>query len=87
MIAETSMLDLTGNENNDVTSVRVNPGCQLKLFDDHNNFGLLDSFVANDDFCNENTNNAECRDINDRASSLSCTCLTGRVEELQSQKM
>ena len=87
MIAETSRLDLTGNENNNVTSVRVNPGCQLKLFDHHNNFELLDSFAANVDFCDENTNNAECSGFNDRASSLSCTCLTGRVEELQSQKM
>ena len=87
MIAETSMLDLTGNENNDVTSVRVNPGCQLKLFDHHNNFELLDSFVANIDFSNENTNNAECSGFNDRASSLSCTCLKGRVKVQLSQKM
>ena len=80
MIAETSMLDLTGNENNDVSSVRVNPGCQLKLFYGHNNVGLMDSFIADFDFHNVSL-------INDRASSLSCTCPTGRVKELLSQKM
>ena len=83
VIAETSMLDLTGNENNHVTSVRVNSGCQLKLFDHHNNSELLESFVANGDFCDDDP----CSGNNDRASSLSCTCPTGRVKELLSLKM
>ena len=65
MIQETSMLDLTGNKNNDVSSVRVHPGCTLKLFNEHNNVGLLDSLTANVTFLSA---------YNDRVSSLSCTC-------------
>ena len=78
VIAETSMLDLTGNYNNDASSVRVKPGCHLKLFDRHNNVGLLDSFIDDHDF-------HLSAHINDRVSSLSCTCLPsgpGRVKEL-----
>ena len=65
MIQETSMLDLIGNKNNDVSSVRVHPGCTLKLFNEHNNVGLLDSLTANVTFT---------KAYNDQVSSLSCTC-------------
>ena len=65
MIQETSMLDLIGNKNNDVSSVRVHPGCTLKLFNEHNNVGLLDSLTGNVTFLSA---------YNDRVSSLSCTC-------------
>ena len=65
MIQETSMLDLTGNENNEASSVRVHPGCTLKLFNEHNNVGLLDSLTADVDFLST---------YNDQVSSLSCTC-------------
>ena len=65
VIQETSMLDLIGNKNNDVSSVRVHPGCTLKLFNEHNNVGLLDSLTANVTFLSA---------YNDRVSSLSCTC-------------
>ena len=65
MIQETSMLDLTGNENNEASSVRVHPGCTLKLFNGHNNVGLLDSLTTDVSFL---------EDYNDQVSSLSCTC-------------
>ena len=65
MIQETSMLDLIGNKNNEMSSVRVHPGCTLKLFNEHNNVGLLDSLNANVTFLSA---------YNDRVSSLSCTC-------------
>ena len=65
VIQETSMLDLTGNENNEASSVRVYPGCTLKLFNEHNNVGLLDSLTADVDFLST---------YNDQVSSLSCTC-------------
>ena len=64
VIPETNMLDLIANDNNVVSSVRVYPGCTLKLFDEHNNVGLLDSFTTDVDFLG----------YNDQASSLSCTC-------------
>ena len=65
MIQETNMLNLTGNENNEVSSVRVNPGCTLKLFDEHNNVGLLENHTADASFLSA---------YNDRVSSLSCSC-------------
>ena len=65
VIQETSMLDLTGNENNQASSVRVYPGCTLKLFNEHNNGGLLYSLTAGVTFLSA---------YNDQVSSLSCTC-------------
>ena len=65
MIQETSMLDLTGIENNEASSVRVYPGCTLKLFNEHNNVGLLDSLIADVSYLSA---------YNDQVSSLSCTC-------------
>ena len=69
MIPETNMLDLIGNDNNVVSSVRVYPGCTLKLFKGHNNVGLLDSFSTDVDFLGW-----VGLGYNDQASSLSCTC-------------
>ena len=65
MIQETSMLDLKGNENKEASFVRVHPGCTLKLFNEHNNVGLLDTLTADVSFLS---------DYNDQVSSLSCTC-------------
>ena len=65
MIQETSMLDLTGNENNDASSVRIHPGYTLKLFNEHNNVELLYSLTADVSFLSA---------YNDQVSSLSCTC-------------
>ena len=59
------MLDLTGNENNEASSVRVHPGCTLKLFNEHKNVELLDSLTTDVWFL---------EDYNDQVSSLSCTC-------------
>ena len=67
MIPETNMLDLTGNENKDASSVRVYPGCILKLFNEYNNVGLLDSFTTDVDFLG-------WVGLGDQTSSLSCTC-------------
>ena len=65
VIQETSMLDLTGNKNNEVSSVSVHPSCTLKLFNEHNNVGLLDSLTVDVRFLSA---------YNDQVSSLSCTC-------------
>ena len=65
VVEETSMLDLTGDENNHASSVRVKPGCHLKLFKEHNDIGLLYSLAADDSFLSA---------YNDQVSSLSCTC-------------
>ena len=66
MIPETNMLDLIANDNNVVSSVRVYPGCTLKLFNEHNNVGLLNTFTTDVSFVGLGSN--------DQASSLSCTC-------------
>ena len=65
VVQETSIGNLTGNENNEVSSVRVHPDCTLKLFSKHNNFGLLDSLTADVCFLSA---------YNDQVSSLSCNC-------------
>ena len=65
VIQETSILNLPGNENNEVSSVRVHPGCTLKLFNEHKNVELLDSLTTDVWFL---------EDYNDQVSSLSCTC-------------
>ena len=64
MVGETSQLDLTGNENDQASSVRVRPSCTLKLFEDYNNVGLLDSLTAD----------VSLLSYNDQVSSVSCTC-------------
>ena len=65
MIQETSSLDLTGNENNGASAVRVHPGCTLKLFNEYNNVGLLDTLTADV---------SALSSYNDQVSSLSCNC-------------
>ena len=67
MIQETSMLDLTGYLDNQLSSVRVHPGYTLNLFDEHNNVGLLASFTAD-------VRGLGLSGYNDKVSSLSCTC-------------
>ena len=74
MIQETSSLDLTGNENNGASSVRVHPGCTLKLFNEYNNVELLDSLTADV---------SALSDYNDQVSSLSCNCQGTMPTQLQ----
>ena len=64
MVGETSQLDLTGNENDQASSVKVKPSCTLTLFDDYYNVGMLDSL----------TTDVSLLSHNDQVSSLSCTC-------------
>ena len=64
MVGETSQLDLTGNENDETSSVRVRPSCTLTLFEDYNNVGLLGSLTAD----------VSLLSYNDQVSSVSCTC-------------
>ena len=68
VVGETSQLDLMGNENNHASSARVRPGCTLKLFQDFNNVGLLDSLTS--DFSFQRAD----KPYNDQVSSLSCSC-------------
>ena len=64
MVGETSQLDLTENENDQASSVRVRPSCTLKLFNYHDNVGLLNSLTAD----------VSLLSYNDQVSSVSCTC-------------
>ena len=64
VVGEASQLNLNGNEDNQLTSVRVRPGCTLDLFDNWNNDGFLGSLTSNVSLVN----------YNDKVSSLSCTC-------------
>ena len=64
MVGETTQLDLTGNENNQLSSVRVRPGCTLHLFKNSNNDGSKKSLKSDVSLVN----------YNDKVSSLSCTC-------------
>ena len=73
MVGETSQLDLTGNENDQASSVRVRPSCTLTLFEDHNNVGLLDSLTAD----------VSLLSYNDQVSSVSCTCQGMQRENLR----
>ena len=65
VVGEISQFDLTGNKNDQASSVKVKPGCTLKLFKDHDNVGLLYSLTADVPFLSAH---------NDQVSSLSCTC-------------
>ena len=59
-------MDLTNeNGNEETSSVRVRPGCTLKLYKDYYNIGLLDSLTTDNSFLSK---------YNDKVSSLSCTC-------------
>ena len=64
VVGETSQLNLDGNEDDQLTSVRIRPGCTLDLFDNWNNDGFLGSLTSNVSLVN----------YNDKVSSLSCTC-------------
>jgi hypothetical protein len=64
-------LDLTGNENDQLTSVRVRPGCTLHLFKNSNNDGFLESLTS--DISYHGTI------YNDQVSSLSCTCTENEI--------
>ena len=68
-VGETTQLDLTGNEEDELTSVRVRPGCTLNLFENYNNDGLLGSLTSDVSLVN----------YNDQVSSLSCTCTEEEV--------
>ena len=78
MVGETSQLNLDGNEDDQLTSVRIRPGCTLDLFDNWNNDGFLGSLTSNVSLVN----------YNDKVSSLSCTCTEGNsaLEKIEVQK-
>ena len=69
VIGETSQLDLTGNENDQLTSVKVRPSCTLDLFKNSNNDWFLVSL----------TSDLIHVDANDQVSSLSCTCTENEI--------
>ena len=70
VVGETTQLDLTGNENNQLTSVGVRPGCTLHLFKNSNNDGFLVSLISDESYLADN---------NDQVSSLSCTCTENEI--------
>ena len=57
------------NKNDKTSSVRVKPGCTLKLFENSNNVGLLDTLTADASFLSDLIPNSD-----NKVSSLSCTC-------------
>ena len=63
MVEETT-INLAGNENDHISSVKVKSGCTLTLFEDYNNVGLLGSLTAD----------VSLLSYNDQVSSVSCTC-------------
>ena len=65
IVEQTSQLDLQNGHNNRVSSVKVKPGCTLKLYKGHSNTGLLGTWTSDDTFLDGS---------NDQASSLSCDC-------------
>ena len=71
VVGETTQLDLTGNENDQLSSVRVRPGCTLHLFKYSNNDGFKKSLTSDvHGFINS---------FNDGVSSLSCTCTENEI--------
>ena len=64
-----SRLDLHSYLNDQTSSVRVRPGCTLKLFKHKNCDWLLRSFTSD-----VNAFTAYNGNFNDQASSLTCTC-------------
>ena len=78
VVGETTQLDLTGNENNQLSSVRVRPGCTLHLFKNSNNDGSKKSLKSDVSLVN----------YNDKVSSLSCTCTEGNsaLEKIEVKK-
>ena len=75
VVGETTQLDLTGNENNQLSSVRVRPGCTLHLFKNSNNDDTKKSLTSDDNGFNNDFNH----DYNDQVSSLSCTCTENEI--------
>ena len=72
MIGETSRIDVTKEENDKTSSVRVRPGCTLNLFKHYVHDGkhmLLDSL----------TDDVSSLTHEDEVSSLSCTCKQGMI--------
>ena len=72
VVGETTQLDLTGNENNQLSSVRVRPGCTLHLFKNSNNDGSKKSLTSDDNGFNHAR-------YSDQVSSLSCTCTENEI--------
>ena len=69
VVGETTQLDLTENEEDELTSVKVRPGCTLHLFKNSNNDGTQESFIKD-----VNYHYLQVNGFNDQVSSLSCTC-------------
>ena len=71
VVGETSRIDVTKEENDKISSVRVRPGCTLNLFKHYVRDGknmLLDSLTDDVSFLTH---------YEDEVSSLSCTCKQG----------
>ena len=64
---ETSQLNLPSDENNKISSIRVQHGCIIELFNHHNSVELLDTLPSPHD-------KTDLKTYNDKVSSLSCTC-------------
>ena len=61
--------EIPTNKNDKTSSVRVKPGCTLKLFEHSNNVGLLGTFTSDVSFLSDLPTNSD-----NTVSSLSCTC-------------
>ena len=63
--------------NDDLSSVKINGGCTLKLYDYINLDGLLDTLTSDNWFTSA---------YNDQVSSVSCTCGSGEILKLSFYK-
>ena len=70
VIGETTQLDLTEHEENELTSARVRQGCTLNLFKNSNNNWFLGSLIS----ITSDVRYHPWHGHNDQVSSLSCTC-------------
>ena len=66
-VRETSQFDLIGSEDDEASSVKVNSGCTLKLFENHQSINELASLTADISDFNDTT-------YQDKVSSVSCSC-------------
>ena len=61
----TSSSEMTKRENNSASSIKVQRGCTLKVFDDYNKEGLSKTIKTDTEWLS---------DINDKISSFMCHC-------------
>ena len=65
------------DHDDDVSSIKINSGCELKLYQHINVDGYLDTLTTDDTFISA---------YNDQVSSARCTCTSGNILKVLFQK-